>query len=67
MDPLKPFEWISMVVQLATKHCSNGITMCVQNQWAFLNGFKWSISRRVNVWCVCSNTMENSLFAEGYY
>ena len=42
-----------MVVQLATQHCSNGITMCVQNQWAFLkveilNGFKWSISRRVN-------------------
>ena len=37
------------------QHCSNGITMCVQNQWAFflmeiLNGFKWSISRtrRVN-------------------
>ena len=34
------------------RHCSNGITMCVQNQWAFLkveilNGFKWSISRRV--------------------
>ena len=34
------------------QHCSNGITMCVQNQWAFLkveilNGFKWSISRRV--------------------
>ena len=32
------------------QHCSNGITMCVQNQWAFLkveilNGFKWSISR----------------------
>ena len=45
------------------QHCSNGITMCVQNQWAFLkveilNGFKWSISRRVNdqfyltlTWC----------------
>ena len=35
------------------QHCSNGITMCVQNQWAFLkveilNGFKWSISRRAN-------------------
>ena len=35
------------------QHCSNGITMCVQNQWAFLkveilNGFKWCISRRVN-------------------
>ena len=35
------------------QHCSNGITMCVQKQWAFLkveilNGFKWSISRRVN-------------------
>ena len=35
------------------QHCSNGITMYVQNQWAFLkveilNGFKWSISRRVN-------------------
>ena len=35
------------------QHCSNGITVCVQNQWAFLkvhilNGFKWSISRRVN-------------------
>ena len=34
------------------QHCSNGITMCVHNQWAFLkveilNGFKWSISRRV--------------------
>ena len=34
------------------QHCSNGITMCVQNQWAFLkveilNGFKWSFSRRV--------------------
>ena len=33
------------------QHCSNGITMCVQNQWAFLkveilNGFKWCISRR---------------------
>ena len=31
------------------QHCSNGITMCVHNQWAFLkveilNGFKWSIS-----------------------
>ena len=25
-----------MVVQLATNTCSNGITMCVQNQWAFL-------------------------------
>ena len=40
------------------QHCSNGITMCVQNQWAFLkveilNGFKWSISRRINN----SNTM----------
>ena len=36
------------------QHCSNGITMCVENQWAFLeveilNGFKWSISRRVNI------------------
>ena len=36
------------------QHCSNSITMCVQNQWAFLkvgilNGFKWSISRRVNL------------------
>ena len=36
------------------QHCSNGITMCVQNQWAFLkveilNGFKWSISRRANL------------------
>ena len=40
------------------QHCSNGIPMCVQNQWAFLkveilkveilNGFKWSISRRAN-------------------
>ena len=34
------------------QHCLNGINMCVQNQWAFLkveilNGFKWSISRRV--------------------
>ena len=41
-----------MVVQLATNTVQ--ITMCVQNQWAFLkveilNGFKWSISRRVNV------------------
>ena len=25
-----------MVVQLATNTGSNGITMCVQNQWAFL-------------------------------
>ena len=53
MDPLKPFEWIWMVVQLATNTVfKNGITMCVQNQWAFLkveilNSFKWSISRRV--------------------
>ena len=36
------------------QHCSNGITMCVQNQWAFLkveilNGFKWSVGRRVKV------------------
>ena len=36
------------------QHCSNCITMCVQNQWVFLkvellNGFKWSISRRVNL------------------
>ena len=36
------------------QHCSNGITMCVQNQLAFfkveiLNGFKWSISRRVKL------------------
>ena len=38
------------------QHGSNGITMCVQNQWPFLkveilNGFKWStcISRRINV------------------
>ncbi len=36
------------------QHCSNGITMCVPNQQAFLkvkilNGFKWSISRRVNI------------------
>ena len=36
------------------QHCSNGITICVQNQWAFLrveilNGFKWSIRRRVNI------------------
>ena len=36
------------------QHCSNGINMCVQNQWAFLkveilNGFKWSISRRVKL------------------
>ena len=24
------------------QHCSNGITMCVQNQWAFLNvNFEW--------------------------
>ena len=35
-----------------SQHCSNGIAMCVPNQWAFLrveilNGFKWSISRRV--------------------
>ena len=36
------------------QHYSNGIPMCVQNQWAFLkveilNGFKWSISRRVKM------------------
>ena len=36
------------------QHCLNGITMCVQNQWAFLkveicNGFKWSISKRVKL------------------
>ena len=35
------------------QHCSNGIIMCVQDQLAFLkvkilNGFQWSISRRVN-------------------
>ena len=40
-----------MVATACYQHCSNGITMCVQNQWAFLkveilNGFKWSISRR---------------------
>ena len=41
--------WMDLnVVQLAT----NTVTLCVQNQWAFLkveilNGFKWSISRRV--------------------
>ena len=29
------------------KHCSNGITMCVQVE--ILNGFKWSVSRRVNM------------------
>ena len=42
------------------QHCSNGITMCVQKQWAFLkveilNDFKWSItsiSRRVNEWWI---------------
>ena len=54
MDPLKPFEWIWMVGTACYQHCSNGITMCVQNQWAFLkveilNGFKWSVSRRVKV------------------
>ena len=45
--------WMDLNVSTACyQHCSNGITMCVQNQWAFLkveilNGFKWSISRRV--------------------
>ena len=43
------------------QHCSNGITMCVQNQWAFLkleilNGFKWSISRRVKLLNYCLKT-----------
>ena len=60
-----PSKTIWMVLNGSTacyQHCSNGITMCVQNQWAFLkveilNGFKWSISRRVNClmrmefWC----------------
>ena len=37
-----------------SQHCSNGITVCVPNQWAFLrveilNGFKWSISMRVKL------------------
>ena len=44
MDPLKPFEWIWMVVQLATNTVqNNGITMCVQNQWEFLKVeiFEW--------------------------
>ena len=37
------------------QHCSNGITMCVQNQWAFLKVemFKWSISRMVVTFIVC--------------
>ena len=54
MDPLKPFSRMDLNGSTACyQHCSNGITMCVQNQWAFLkveilNGFKWSISRRVN-------------------
>ena len=49
-----PSKTIWMTVLTACyQHCSNGITMCVQNQWAFLkveilNGFKWSISRKVN-------------------
>ena len=47
------------------QHCSNGITMYVQNQWAFLkveilNGFKWSISRRVKM-------SVNASVAEVYY
>ena len=46
------------------QHCSNGITVCVQNQWAFLkvenlNGFKWSISRRVKR--VCSTCIKGQL------
>ena len=51
-----PSKTIGMDLNCSTacyQHCSNGITMCVQNQWVFLkvkilNGFKWSISRRVN-------------------
>ena len=50
-----PFKTIWMGLNRSSacsQHCSNGITMCVQNQWAFLrveilDGFKWSISRRV--------------------
>ena len=39
------------------QHCSNGITMCVQNQWPFLkveilNGFKWSITKVKDVQCI---------------
>ena len=49
-----------MVVQLATNTVQ--ITMCVQTQRAFLkveilNGFKWSVSRRVN--------LDNSLVNNG--
>ena len=62
MDPLKPFEWIWMVVQLATNtvqmvspcvYKTNGHFLKVE----ILNGFKWSISRRVKAyhtsffWC----------------
>ena len=50
------------------QHCSksNGITMCVQNQWAFLkveilNGFKWSISRRVNVHLLGEETVSEQM------
>ena len=48
--------WMNLNVSTACyQHCSNGITMCVQNQWAFLkvetlNGFKWSVRRRVNTY-----------------
>ena len=51
MDPLKPFEWIWMVVQLTTNtvqmvsprvYKTNGHFLKVE----ILIGFKWSISRR---------------------
>ena len=49
------------------QHCSNGITTCVRNQWAFLkveilNGFKWSISRRVNWSNLLISPTENYLY-----
>ena len=52
-----PSKTIWMVVQLAYQHWSNGITMCVQNQWAFLkvdilNGFKWSVGGLKGLWNV---------------
>ena len=38
------------------QHCSNGITMCVQNcKVEILNGFKWSISRRVKDYMISLN------------
>ena len=54
MNGLSKTIWMDLNGSTACyQHCSNGITMCVQNQWAclkveILNGFKWSVSRRVN-------------------